>query len=415
MPDLLSAALFERDGAVLTAHRQPARAPFGAQWVLPMTLVGEREAAEEALRRHLREQFGIDVTGEQFVDTVYVEDPNDAHRYVANVFRTEMSAGPMRFRADGEYDDARWLGADDVAQVWMPPALRDLVIRVLSGDVPPPAETMWDLDDHQQAMPLAERERQAVAESADAPDNHAFWTAVAASYQTEHSAFDPSRLRWSRGLYEDRLRVLDDVSGKRAIVLGSGTGHDVVALASLGARAVGIDIVPEQVECGRRLAAERGASNASFVVADICDLSRFDDASFDIAVSIHALDFVEAADGALREAARVLRRGGVLALAVLHPWNQMFAPDPPYRAMRPYWSPFVDENWDESTLGDAGRFRSFRRTIEQWCRMLDDAGFALDRLLEPYQGDIDASEQDNFDMERAQLMPQILMMKARKR
>ena len=83
--------------------------------------------------------------------------------------------------------------------------------------------------------------------------------------------------------------------------------------------------------------------------------------------------------------------------------------------MRPYWSPFVDENWDEAALGDAGRFRSFRRTIEQWCRMLDDAGFALERLLEPYQADIDDAEQDGFDMERAHLMPQILIMKARKR
>ncbi|HEY7802630.1 MAG TPA: methyltransferase domain-containing protein [Dehalococcoidia bacterium] len=415
MPDLLSAALFERDGTVLTAHRQPERRPFGAQWVLPMTLVGEREAAEEALRRHVREQFGIDVTGEQFVDTVYLEDPNDAQRYVANVFRAEMSAGPMRFRADGDYDDARWLAPADVAQVWMPPALRDLVVRILSGDIPPPAETAWDIGDHEQAIPLAERERRAATETVPPPDNRAFWTAVAASYQREHAAYDPSRLRWSRGLYEDCLHVLDDVSGKRGIILGSGTGHDVVALASMGARAVGVDIVPEQVECGRRLAADRGVENASFAVADLVDLSRFDDASFDLAVSIHALDFVEDADRALREAARVLRHGGVLALAVLHPWNQMFTPDPPYRTMRPYWSPFVDENWDEAALGDAGRFRSYRRTVEQWCRILDDAGFALERLLEPYQGEIDDAEQDGFDMERARLMPQILIMKARKR
>jgi ubiquinone/menaquinone biosynthesis C-methylase UbiE/ADP-ribose pyrophosphatase YjhB (NUDIX family) len=380
-----------------------------------MTLVGEREAAEEALRRHVREQFGIDVTGEQFVDTVYLEDPNNDQRYVANVFRTEMSAGPMRFRADGDYDDARWLGAGDVAQIWMPPALRDLVVRILSGEIPPLAETVWDIDEHEQALPLAERERTSAAHSAVAPDNRAFWTAVAASYQSEHAAYDPSRLRWSRGLYEDRLHVLDDVSGKRAIVLGSGTGHDVVALASMGARAVGVDIIPEQIEWGRRLAADCHVENASFAVADITDLSRFDDASFDVAVSIHALDFVEDADRALHEAARVLRHAGIIALAVLHPWNQMFTPDPPYRATRPYWSPFVDENWDEAALGEAGRFRSFRRSIEEWCGKLDNAGFAIERLLEPYQGDIDESEQSGFDMERAQLMPQILIMKARKR
>ena len=75
-PALLSAALIERDALVLAAHRKQGRRPFGGQWLLPMTVVGDRETAEEAVRRHVSAQFGVTVANEVFADTVYIEDPD---------------------------------------------------------------------------------------------------------------------------------------------------------------------------------------------------------------------------------------------------------------------------------------------------------------------------------------------------
>src|SRR6476660_3168210 len=101
MPDLMSAALLERDAKVLAAHRRVA--PFAGQWTLPAAIVSESEAAEDAVRRHLQDQFGVSVDAESFVDTVYVEDPEDARRYVTNIFRASLGAAPLRFRTDGDY------------------------------------------------------------------------------------------------------------------------------------------------------------------------------------------------------------------------------------------------------------------------------------------------------------------------
>ena len=49
MPDLTSAALFEREGKVLVAHRR--KPPFAGQWVLPIVAVRDDEAAEDAAKK----------------------------------------------------------------------------------------------------------------------------------------------------------------------------------------------------------------------------------------------------------------------------------------------------------------------------------------------------------------------------
>lgn len=403
MPELLSAALFARGDAALAAHRRAGRAPFGGQWLLPLTRVARDETAEEAVARHAREQFGVTLASEVFFDTVYIEDPDDGRRYVANIFRVTIGDEPLRFRGDGDYDDARWLTAPDIETLWMPPDLRAAVVRGLTE----PIETQMTWGD---AVPLAER-----ADDAPPPDNHAAWAAIAAAYQREHGFLDPKRLRWGTGVYEDDVGILGDVRGQRAIVLGCGDGRDVVALAAMGAIATGVDFVPAQITTAQRLAVAQGIDNAALAVADVTDLVAFGDASFDVAVSLWALDFVEDAAAAVGEAARVLRGGGVLAIAMGHPWNQMFTTASPYSVVRPYWPGVVDTNWDESQFGDEGVLRTWRRTIEDWVAMLTAAGFAIERIVEPHAGDVSGDEAIGHDTERARLMPQTLIIKARKR
>jgi SAM-dependent methyltransferase/ADP-ribose pyrophosphatase YjhB (NUDIX family) len=412
MPDLASAALFERDGRVLVAHRR--RPPFASQWVLPMTMVAADEAAEDALRRHARDQFGIGLGEETFVETVYLTDPDDKAQYVANIFRTPMGDGPMRFNAEGDYDDARWLTAADLADLWMPPDLRVPLVQILTA---PDAlhETDWS---KMEGVPLAEQPGTPPSDE-PAPDNRAGWDAIAAAYQEErYGDRDAGRLKWSRGVFEDELQLLDEVRGKRVLVLGCGGGQDVVALSRMGAVAVGIDLSAKQIEYARKYAdrhrAENASANASFVEGTMEDLSRFDDESFDLAVSIHALGFVEDAASAFAEAARVLKAGGVLAIAVPHPFDGTIAEDPPYAVARSYWSGPVDFEW--AFEGDVSALlREYPRTAAAWFGMLVDAGFAVERVVEPYQGDVTGDDAKGFDLQRARLLPYVLIMKARKR
>ena len=420
MPDLMSAALLQRDAKVLAAHRRVA--PFAGQWTLPAAIVSESEAAEDAVRRHLHEQFGVSVDAESFVDTVYVEDPDDAHRYVTNIFRASLGAAPLRFRADGDYDDARWLAADELEQLWMPPALRDPLVRIMRGEPSSPMEEPGDVADAPgEAMPLAERPEESSPEQPQIdeppPDNRTGWDVISAAYQEERFGERYGEaLMWSYLSSEDDLHVLGDIRGRRALVVGCGGGQDVVALMRMGAVAVGIDPSSAQIDYARKYAARHDADNASFAVAGAEDLSRFDDESFDLVVSSHALNYVLALEHALAEVHRVLRGGGEFSFSVSHPLTARVSEHAPYRLESSYWEETLDWTWSFDS-GASARLRQRFPTIGRWYEMLTDAGFSIERVIEPRE---DGREQGpahwaEFDRERARLTPNTMIFKTRKR
>jgi len=407
----MSAALIKRDALVLAARRKAVAHPFGGQWLLPMTLVGDRETAEEAVRRVASEQFGVTVSREAFADTVYIEDPDDGSRYVANIFHTELADGAMRFNAAGDFDDARWLSAGELPDVWMPPPLRESVIRLLAeGPVDEMAE--WS-PPPEEATPLGERAAEA-APPAPPPDNSAAWESIAARWQEQrYGDRFGSKLMWTWRSSEDDLHLLDDVRGRRAIVLGCGGGQDAVALEKLGAIVVGIDQSAAQIEYARKYAARHNAVNASFAQCAIEDLSRFDDCSFCLAISIGVMEYVEHLDAALGEASRVLAPGGPLYLSVKHPFDVIIDGGPPFFVRRPYWAPHrdLDPLVDDEA---APPMRSHMRTMSQWFDALDAAGFTIERLSEPREDALPAIA-DELDTAWLALLPYALIIKARKR
>jgi SAM-dependent methyltransferase/ADP-ribose pyrophosphatase YjhB (NUDIX family) len=407
----MCAALIERDARVLTAHRKQGRRPFAGQWLLPMTLVGRDETAEEAMRRHTAEQFGATVANEIFADTVYIQDPDDGARYIANVFRTELADGALRFNAAGDYDDARWLSADELTNVWMPPALREPVVRILSEE---PMEEMpaWQPDAAGEAVPLAERHAPPPPQ-APTPDNRAAWDAIAKAWQDErYGDRFGTKLMWTWRASEDDLCLLDDVRGKRAIVLGCGGGQDAVALEKLGAIVVGVDQSAAQIAYAKKYASRNDAPNASFVDADVTDLSRFDDGSFDLAVSIGVMEYVEHLERVLAEASRLLRPSGTLVLSVKHPFDVIVDGGPPFTVWTSYWTRHHDLTTLVSAAG-AGTFRSYLRTVSQWFDALRTAGFAIERIVEPKEDEYPAIA-DDLNPEWLALLPYALIIKARK-
>lgn len=413
MPDLTSAALFERDGRVLVAHRR--RPPFASQWTLPMTIVRPDEAAEEALRRHTVEQFGVGLGLETFVETVYLVDPDDQHQYVANIFRIQAT-GPLRFDANGDYDDARWLAPADLEQLWMPPDLRVPLLKMLT-EPESPHETGWE-QAVPEGVPLAERDAastvgaQPAAPAAPAPDNQAGWNAISDAYQREFFGERyAGQFMWSWTLTEHDVRLLDDVRGKRVLVLGCGGGQDVVALSEQGAVAIGVDRSEKQIAYARDYALHHNAANASFVEGAVEDLSRFDNESFDAVVSSHMLNYVERIEDALAEAARVLRPGGALCVSVVHPFDTVLSDDAPYRAATSYWDVQRDWTWTFDG-GESAVFRQWFWPVSRWFEMLTTAGLAVERIVELPETPVDGAAPER---ERARLVPHTLMFKARKR
>ena len=87
--------------------------------------------------------------------------------------------------------------------------------------------------------------------SEDAARNAANWTEANRDYTDENAETNWALDEISWGIWgvdESELNVLGDVAGLDVIELGCGTAYFSAWLAKLGARPVGVDITPAQLE-----------------------------------------------------------------------------------------------------------------------------------------------------------------------
>ena len=117
--------------------------------------------------------------------------------------------------------------------------------------------------------------------------------------------------------------------GDLVLEAGAGAGRFTVELVRLGARVHVGDLSPVQVELNRQHVADAGVSSSVVGrdVLDICDLSSFEDGTFDAAVCYGGpLSYVrELADQALAELVRVTKPGGVVLVSVMSTLGTMRA------------------------------------------------------------------------------------------
>ncbi|HEX6586977.1 MAG TPA: class I SAM-dependent methyltransferase [Solirubrobacterales bacterium] len=96
-----------------------------------------------------------------------------------------------------------------------------------------------------------------------------------------------------------------------------GSGNATIPAARTGAEVTGLDLTPELLEAGRVNAAEAGVK-IDWVEGDAEQLP-FDDASFDVVISVFGCMFAPDHRKAAEEIARVLRPGGRIAVCAWTP------------------------------------------------------------------------------------------------
>lgn len=110
-------------------------------------------------------------------------------------------------------------------------------------------------------------------------------------------------------------------SGDRVLDIGAGPGRFTIELARLGAEVVAADVSETQLELHRERVTAAGFDErvSDRVVADVTDLSRWDDANFDAAVCFGGpLSYVlDDADKGVAELVRVTKPGGHVLLSVM--------------------------------------------------------------------------------------------------
>ena len=179
---------------------------------------------------------------------------------------------------------------------------------------------------------------------------------------------------------ETELRLLpDDLEGKDVIELGCGTGYVSAWLARRGARPVGIDNSPGQLESARMFQREFGIDFPLHL--GYAEKTPFEDASFDYAISEYGAALWADPYAWIPEAARLLRPGGELMLYTGTPLLIMTSPvdeaDVPAgtELLRPYFGMHRVTWPDDSSV-------EFHLPHGELLRLLRVNGFEVERLVE---------------------------------
>jgi SAM-dependent methyltransferase len=134
---------------------------------------------------------------------------------------------------------------------------------------------------------------------------------------TDPDAYEHFMGRWSTRLAEPFLEFADVKPGSRVLDVGCGTGTITLALATRGAKAVGLDASESYLDGARRL---RSHPDVTYEAGDACDL-QYSNASFDACVSTLVIDVIPEVDLFAAEMRRVTRSGGVVACATFDFWG----------------------------------------------------------------------------------------------
>jgi SAM-dependent methyltransferase len=186
--------------------------------------------------------------------------------------------------------------------------------------------------------------------------------------------------RWGVfGVPEEDVGVLGDVSGLDVVELGCGTAYFSAWLARRGARPVGIDITPAQLDTARRLMSETGLE-FPLVEASAEDVP-LPDASFDLVVSEYGASLWCDPERWVPEAARLLRPEGRLVFLTNSMLAILCAPDEPGYATEHLLRPQKDLHRITWPFEDGVEFF---RSHGEWIDVLHSSGFEVERLLELY-------------------------------
>lgn len=111
--------------------------------------------------------------------------------------------------------------------------------------------------------------------------------------------------------------------GETALDIGCGTGNHTLWLAEQGLRVTGLDESRPMLEVA---AAKSADLPVEWVHSDATELP-FGEETFDLVVSVAAMEFIEQRRAVLREAMRLLRPGGRLVLGLLtrdSAWGELY-------------------------------------------------------------------------------------------
>ncbi|RVX41658.1 methyltransferase family protein [Nonomuraea polychroma] len=173
------------------------------------------------------------------------------------------------------------------------------------------------------------------------------------------------------------LELAGDVTGRRILDAGCGSGPLFAELRDRGAIVTGIDASAGMLEMAR----QRLGTDADLRVADLASPLPFPNDTYDDVIASLVLHYLEDWGPTLAELRRVLRPGGRLLVSVEHPfsitlWQHMAGEKPKYFETR--------IRIDEWTMGgQTARMSFWDRPLHAMTEAFTEAGFRISVISEP--------------------------------
>jgi ubiquinone/menaquinone biosynthesis C-methylase UbiE len=228
------------------------------------------------------------------------------------------------------------------------------------------------------------------------------------AYETLATAYAAAVDTKPHNAYYERpatLSLMPEVKGKRVLDAGCGSGVYSEWLIKRDAEIVAVDASPKMVE----LTKQRLGRATDVRQADLGKpLTFLHDSSFDVVLCPLVLEYIEDWHATFAEVYRVLRPGGHFVFSVSHPFFD--------------YNYFKSSNYFETELvGNEWRgfesvrvyMPSYRRSLEATFSPLVEAGFCLERILEPKPTD-EFKKAYPKHYEELSLQPCFLCVRARK-
>jgi len=173
------------------------------------------------------------------------------------------------------------------------------------------------------------------------------------------------------------LELAGDVTGRRILDAGCGSGPLFAALRDRGAIVTGIDASDGMLEQARR----RLGPDADLRVADLGNPLLFPDDAFDDVIASLVLHYLQDWGPTLAELRRVLTLGGRLIVSVDHPFA-IFLMDRLAGGKTSYFQ--TRDRTEEWTMGgQSAQMRFWDRPLHAMTDAFTAAGFGIDVVSEP--------------------------------
>lgn len=205
------------------------------------------------------------------------------------------------------------------------------------------------------------------------------------------------------------LSLLPDVKGKRVLDAGCGPGVYAQWLTERGASVVAVDASPRMVELAKQRLGQRLGQTVDVRRADLSEpLAFLDSSAFDIVLSPLVLEYIEDWHKTFAEFYRVLRPAGHFVFSVTHPFSDYIH----FESNNYFATELVGCEWRGFTPVRV-HMPSFRRSLGAILNPLIEAGFSLERIVEP-KPTKEFKEADPKDYEELSRLPGFLCIRARK-